>query len=387
MGTAALEVEAVLLTISGGSFHMTLRRRAGAITALAASVALMGSTGAEAATSKTKLQPYQLSPAVLAELKSDFIEQIRSKHDEGTWAPMRMELSDRHLALMGLPKREVLLKQRYRKPTMVDRRGDRQVVNGPTVATYAGAGWFGIRPGALLLSITEQSIGWCTLAHVYGSPGNYQISTAGHCGNNGDRATVIAALGNRAEPVLLDFGTYSRSTGDGGVGNDWALIGINSAYQSLVTPTMAFWGGPRGVFTKTGAVAGLSFRNNNLLDPQVSVNPDPLLAQQIVHYGHGTGLGGPGVGTPRSGTAISWSPSHYMFFGAISPGDSGSGANTLTGDTVGANMEAAGIMTHIYVAANMDKGVGIMAGTRATSVGTPANGQIVPVPAPLPIVP
>jgi hypothetical protein len=93
------------------------------------------------------------------------------------------------------------------------------------------------------------------------------------------------------------------------------------------------------------------------------------------------------VGTPRSGTAIHWGASHFMFFGAISPGDSGSFSNTLTGDTAGANMEAAGINTHIYVDALWRNGLGIMAGTRVTRVGTPANGQIVPVPAPLPIVP
>jgi hypothetical protein len=74
-----------------------------------------------------------------------------------------------------------------------------------------------------------------------------------------------------------------------------------------------------------------------------------------------------------------------MFFGAISPGDSGSGANTLTGDTVGANRQAAGIMTHLWIDPLMTQGVGIMAGTRATQVAaTLANGQIVPYPAPTP---
>ncbi len=366
---------------------MTLRRTGRAITALAATVALAGVGSAEAATAKkVKLSPYTISPAALAELKSDFIEQIRAKYPEGTWAPMRMELSDKHLRLMGLPPKKVLLSQRFPKPTMVDRRGRRQTVDDPALFTYAGAGFLGIRPGGLLLSITANSIGWCTLAHVYGAPGNYQVSTAGHCGKVGTRATMVAAVGNNT-PVLLDFGSFSKSTGDGGIGNDWALISVNAAYQGLVTPTAAFWGGPRGVYTKTGEVATLTFTNNNLLRPSVTTNPDPLLAQQIVHYGHGTGLGGPGVGTPRSATVIAWRTSHYMFFGAISPGDSGSYSNTLTGDTVGANMEAAGINTHIYVCACMDKGLGIMAGTRATAVGTPANGQIVPVPAPLPIVP
>jgi hypothetical protein len=76
-----------------------------------------------------------------------------------------------------------------------------------------------------------------------------------------------------------------------------------------------------------------------------------------------------------------------MFFGAIIFGDSGSGANTLTGDTVGANMEAAGIITHIYVDPLMRQGLGIMGGTRTTAVGTPRNGQIVPYPVPAPGLP
>jgi hypothetical protein len=362
---------------------MTLRRFTTFVTALALFAGLATAPGAQA---RIKLRPYSIPAANLAQLKERFIRQVRSKYHDGQWAPMRFNLSNADLKLMGLPPKRVLLKQRYRKPTQVSQDGSRTPVALPTLATYAGAGWFGIRPGALLLTVTDTTIGWCTMAHVYGSPGAYQISTAGHCGKTGDRATVIAAFGNRAEPVLLDFGTYAKSTGDAGVGKDWALIGINSAYQSLVTPTMAFWGGPRGVFTKTGAVAGVSFNNDNLLDPQVSTNPDPFLAQQIVHFGHGTGLGFPG-GTPRSGTSISWGATHFMFFGAISPGDSGSGADVLTGDTPGANMEAAGILTHLYVSALMDKGLGIMAGTRVTAVGTPANGQIVPVPAPLPIVP
>jgi hypothetical protein len=77
-----------------------------------------------------------------------------------------------------------------------------------------------------------------------------------------------------------------------------------------------------------------------------------------------------------------------MFTGVLTPGDSGSGSNTLAGDTVGATMEAAGINTHIYVDPLMRKGIGIMGGTRATQVaGTLANGQIVPYPVPAPGLP
>jgi len=146
---------------------------------------------------------------------------------------------------------------------------------------------------------------------------------------------------------------------------------------------MAFWGGPRGLYTSEGDVATL---NLNGRTPSVSLDPNPALVQQIVHYGHGVGVGA--GGTPRSGTAISWRPDHFMFFGAISPGDSGSGANTLTGDALGDNREAAGIITHLWIDPLMRQGLGIMGGTRATQVqATLANGQILPYPAPVPALP
>jgi hypothetical protein len=255
---------------------------------------------------------------------------------------------------------------------------------GPSVASFAGTGFFGIRPGAWLLFITPDEIGWCSAAHVYGSPGAYSISTAGHCGKAGDTATIIGAVGNHTEsgapvPVLIDFGKFTSSTGDAGIGKDWALIGVDSTWQNLVTPTMAFWGGPIGMYRATGELVGADTTNGS-----VSVNPNPTLAQQIVHYGHGAGIGA--GGTPRSGTAINWRSNYFTFFGAITPGDSGSGSNTLTGDTVGANRQAAGINTHIYVDGSLKTGLGTMAGTRATLVnGTLANGQLVPYPIPTPI--
>ena len=315
---------------------------------------------------------------------------------------MKFEATDAQLSRMGLPSRAVLSSRSYASPTLVTKDGRffdvptkalEQAMAGPgaaaepTVGSFAGAGCLGVRPGALLLLISGNSIGWCSMAHVYGAPGSYDISTAGHCGRPGDTATVIAGTGNRGDAtgvILLDFGTFATSH-DGGLGNDWALIDINPAYQGLVTPTMCFWGGPRGMYTNTGQVVGVNFPNNSLV-PQVSLTPDPTLAQTVVHYGHGTGVGA--GGTPRAGEAIAWGASHFMFFGAISPGDSGSGANTLLGDTVGANMEAAGIMTHLFIDPLMRQGLGIMGGTRATSVaGTLANGQIVPYPALAPGLP
>ncbi|MQA99981.1 MAG: hypothetical protein GEU78_06765 [Actinobacteria bacterium] len=389
-------------------------------------VALVATTnGADAREQDVSIGEFTIDEDALCDVRDQWMDQMLASNEPGTWAKMKFTPSDAQLDRLGLPSSEILRAGDYSRPTLVTKdgryipvgydelqdafaqslaaqkdgrngnqrggkqRGRKQTSDsaGPTVATYAGTGCLGIRPGALLLSVTSNSIGWCSMAHVYGSPGSYDISTAGHCGKTGTTATVIAGLGNRGDAtgvILLDFGKFATSK-DAGLGNDWALIDIYSQYQNLVTPTMCFWGGPRGTYTATGSLVGVSFPGNSLI-PDISLDPNPFLAQTIVHYGHGAAVGT--GGTPRVGEAIAWGSTHFMFFGAISPGDSGSGANTLTGDTVGANMEAAGIMTHLYIDPLMRKGLGIMGGTRATAVaGTLANGQIVPYPAPLPGLP
>ena len=384
-----------------------------AVTALAAVAGLGFVPGAQArARARTiGIGEFRLGGTAFDQLRSNWIDQVLSRYPEHTWAPMRFDLSDADLRLMGLPSKRVLLAHRYRVPTAVypngrmrtlaalstkrsrtSKKGSSQSTSSPGVITYAGLGAFGIRPGAWLLLFSGNSVGWCSLAHVYGTPGNYEISTAGHCGKPGDTATVIGAVGNhqiggQTVPVLLDFGkfavSHSSPNDDSDIGHDWALISIYPQYQNLVTPTMAFWGGPIGMYRAVGDLASVDFHNLNGL-PTVSTNANPALAQQIVHYGHGAGLGA--GGTPRSGTAITWTSTYYMFFGAISPGDSGSGANTVTGDSVGAERQAAGIMTHLWVDPLMRQGLGIMAGTRATQVAaTLANGQILPYPAPTPV--
>ena len=340
---------------------------------------------------------FTLSPEKMDVLRERWLAQLTAKYGANTWAPMKMELSDADLALLGLPKADVLRAQRYAVPTSFQTKAGNGSGNGkggggsqeptpqpeasnPGLVTFAGTGYFGIRPGAWLLYISGNSIGWCSAAHVFGSPGSYRVSTAGHCGKTGDIVSMIGLVGDSV-PVVLDIGRTSTSV-DGGLGNDYAFIDVFPEYQHLVTPTMAFWGGPRGVYTSQGDVAATS---GSRIPPGITLNPNPALVQQIVHYGHGTGVGA--GGTPRSASAISWRADTFMFFGAISPGDSGSGSNTLLGDAPGDNMEAAGINTHLYVDLLMRQGLGIMGGTRTSKIGTPANGQIVPYPAPAPGLP
>ena len=365
----------------------------GAAVVALACIGLFGlPTPATASVSSDRLvvDEFRLSDTAMSQLRGSFYDQIEAKYPVGSWAPLRMDLTDADLAVMGLPSRAELQAADLSRPVVIPARGggkagggSPQPAAGPGVVAVAGAGWAGIRPGAWLLLITKDSVGWCSAAHVYGSPGSYQISTAGHCGKTGDKAYMLGAVGGDGTgglsdlPVLLPIGSFSRSTGDAGIGKDWALISIAPQYQSLVTPTMAFWGGPVGTYTATGELAG-----GDLVKGTVSANPDPFLAQDIVHYGHGAGIGA--GGTPRTAAAINWRSTYFTAFGAISPGDSGSGSNTLTGDSVGSERECAGINTHLYVDASLRTGLGVFAGTRCTLVAASlANGQLIPYPAPV----
>jgi hypothetical protein len=365
---------------------MPPRVRSLLIFVLALPLMLVSSAGGAAETEGLRLSEFTVDEDALCDIRDQWVEDTLATHEQGSWAELKFEPTDSQLRRVGLPSSDVLLSRRYPRPTIVSPDGRFQEIPldqfnaamesamDPALASFAGTGCLGIRPGAFLLLLNGGSVGWCTMAHLYGS----SISTAGHCGGSNDVATVIAAVGNHngvGGPILLDFGTFGSSV-DGGVGNDYAQININPTYMNIVTPTTCFWGGPRGSFTATGDTVAFNANNG-----EVTVDPNPFLPQVLVHYGHGAGVGA--GGTPRVGNVIAWRPSHFMFTGAIAPGDSGSGANTLTGDSVGANMEAAGIITHIYVHPLMKDGVGIMAGTRVTKVGTPTNGQIVPYPVPI----
>ena len=356
-------------------------------------IALLVPAALDAASAETleavEIGEYQIDPDLMCQLREEWGQQLIDEYGTGVWAPMKWELTDSQLERLNLPPREVLLNTRFEQPTAVSADGTMVQVALPAVAAYGGAGCFGIRPGAWLLLLNDNSIGWCSMAHVYGTPGSYDISTAGHCGVNGDRATVIAAFSSTGIPILLDFGQFSQGTGDGGIGRDWALIDVYPQYQHLVSPTMCAWGGPTGMFEAKGATVGVTWPRQIGRMPTVTTSTNPFLPQLILHYGHGTGLG-TGVGTARVGFAVDWRDSYFTWFGAISPGDSGSGSNTATGDGIGAVREAAGINTHIYLDGiqPFKTGTGYLASTRATAVsGTLANGQLLPYPAPVPAAP
>ena len=167
--------------------------------------------------------------------------------------------------------------------------------------------FLGIRPGQLLI-IDGGTL--CTSNFVFTNGGNFFIGTAGHCGNEGDQVTMLYLPGG-----LVDIGNIVYSTGDAGIGHDFALISIKPALNGDVSPSMAHWGGPTGVYTGSG--------------PEV-----------VLHSGWGLVVGT--GGTPRAGVGVEWTANEWRFEGVITPGDSGSAARVLGG-------QAAGNITHIAV--------------------------------------
>jgi hypothetical protein len=195
------------------------------------------------------------------------------------------------------------------------------IPSGFTMPAAAGVAFVGIRPGHLILifSADGTTISLCTSNFVFRNGANYAIGTAGHCGGVGDQVSMLTA-----PRVLVDIGIISKSTGDAGIGNDFALISINPALNRLVSPSMAFWGGPTAAY------------------------PGPKVPSLIKHIGWGAGIGA--GGTPRVGVGIYYSPTAYTFIGVIAPGDSGSGAEAGNG-------QAVGNITHISVAINDGRGL------------------------------
>lgn len=164
----------------------------------------------------------------------------------------------------------------------------------------------GIRPGAWMIFPA-----WCTLNFVFG--GDAYVGTAGHCAEAGEEVTIVAAPG-----VLMNIGRTVTSI-DNGVGDDFALIEISAEMREWVNPSMAVVAGPTG-------------------------DTSPAFGDPILHVGHGVAIGT--GGTPRAGI-VTWlgegdEAGGYGWTGAASPGDSGSGVRTASG-------EAVGNLTHLIV--------------------------------------
>lgn len=171
-----------------------------------------------------------------------------------------------------------------------------------------------IRPGSLFLGASGAL---CTYNFIYGS--GTQIGTAGHCvAKTGERVYILAAPGPTI-PLVTALGTVA-SFRNNGIGDDWALINIQSTWHQWVDPNMAWIGGPScAAFTGTGGV----FKTT----------------------GHGlqTGLV---ASVPRYSQGGASNGASFAGIGGVSGGDSGSAivkVETGTGCALGA---AAGVITH-----------------------------------------
>lgn len=213
-----------------------------------------------------------------------------------------------------------------------------------------------LRPG---MQIFPDSVfpGWCTAAFAFGprSVGYDKISTAGHCTETvGDDVFALAA-----PTLVVHFGATSSTTGNGGVGNDWALIDVFPTWEPFVDADVAVIGGPCGRVTTNDYWA--------------------LPSQSVNHYGWGFGETGTTFGTPRGGHLEALYPTYAVFWTRNAGGDSGSpvtlqdnSPSCLTGG------RALVILTHGDLHCPLDTCNAY--GTRITLVpGTMGNGDLLPL--------
>src|SRR6478735_7470930 len=156
--TSQVKRPQVLLSRCVASVMSTLRRLAFATAALV----LVLACSAQARI--VPISEYKLSDSRLNTLRDRWVDQLMAHHSIGTWAPMKFNLTNADLKLMGLPPKRVLLAHHYRRPTVVRPDGrmwtlgakkrsnakgghNSTTASGGTIS-YAGAGFFGIRPGA-----------------------------------------------------------------------------------------------------------------------------------------------------------------------------------------------------------------------------------------------
>lgn len=157
-------------------------------------------------------------------------------------------------------------------------------------APHATLSFAFIRPGALMVWPSV-----CTVGFVYGSPGAYMLTTAGHCVAQGDRV-IIASAPN----LIFEIGTTTFTTQPpgGATGPDYAKISVDAQWQSSVDSDVSDVMGPQG-----GVDAS-------------PVDPGHPAAVKYVGWGGG--------GSPRAGVVDreAWDGTFYCYC-AVVFGDSG----------------------------------------------------------------
>ncbi len=205
-------------------------------------------------------------------------------------------------------------------------------VDGPgTTPTAADLLCQGIRPGSLYGP-------GCTLNFVYTDGAHTYMGTAGHCVSTG-QSVIVAGIGN--------VGTVVFSTGNAGLGNDFALVRISPAFVAFVVPEMCDWGGPTAAFT--GAT---------------------IQGAAVVQTGHGSGVALPVnlPARPKAGVGVTWGATSYMWAGATLPGDSGSPVALKTGEALGTHTHRPFIAPGVAGGTRWDHGLDLAAAAGFTGL-------------------
>jgi hypothetical protein len=176
------------------------------------------------------------------------------------------------------------------------------------------------------------------------------IGIAGHCVDHANQPSfmevangVVANIGVVQKILAGDIGRNGR--GEGGLGNDYAIIRIHPGFP--VNPDMpaGIGGGPEGIY----------------------VGCEP---QSVRYWGHGYAVA-VGPGKPEGGLATNWFDRGFGWTGGGFPGDSGAGVMIAGGDN---HNQAAGDLTHLVVGSDKYPG-SVLVGTRVTRALTWMGGD------------
>ncbi|HLF69328.1 MAG TPA: hypothetical protein VI541_00035 [Actinomycetota bacterium] len=185
----------------------------------------------------------------------------------------------------------------------------------------------GIRPGSWMIYPN-----YCTMNFIFNESGSlagggpYYIGTAKHCvqtqtgtdqfdaSENVIGKHVVLGLSRKSggAPQMVDIGTVAYATdGASSLGNDYALVRINSSLERIISPSISVIGGPTSVYSASGS-------------------------DMILTSGHGLGLGSTGNGRPGQISAYNrYFPQGYGMILPVSFGDSGGPVRTINGAAVG----------------------------------------------------
>jgi hypothetical protein len=250
----------------------------------------------------------------------------------------------------------------------------------------------GIGPGTWLISLFCANVGghpvpdgfaWCTANFVFQSGTALGLGTAGHCAAKDALASPVTAVvtpppevcadGGSCAPGLYAIGTFAIAHNNG-LGDDFALIKLYPQFDSWVRPTMPVFGGPTGSY-----LGGLAGTPTESLGGSSAALELPAFSPAVVgHCGHGAVVGT--GGTCRTSAGLFASSTWFAWYGASTPGDSGSGVEIL-GNYAGApsnTVPAAADLTHIIVSdarvsgnGNITEGPdqpGMIAGTQMSKI-------------------